>query len=445
MSEPGRLPTVGDSRHCLACRAPEPAPETLTRCPRCGEAWPTHRGEASGILGRVALGATWAFAALVLTVLGLIRWVGPSWWGVTLLLFLPRWLYLGPIPVLALASARAGRPSDWATQGAIALVVAGPLMGVSLPIRQLARSRLEGTRVRILSFNLGTGRIDALLLIRLIEQERIDLIAFQEGTTPDPTLDAYLSRGWYRDRTRFLASRFPIVSEMAPLIDDSTTEERHSARLNRVRLRLPSGAEFILGSVHMPTLRFGFYRLFGGNVAGMKLHIDWWRHEMGRVIGALSDVRGTPLLVGGDFNMTTDDSTMAALATQFSFGFEEAGWGYGYTRPTTFPWFRIDHILASPEWVFTRCWVGADLGSDHLPLLAEAVLPGPIPGESPRRLVSQAQADSSIECGSPEGICRPARRPRNSVAPARSRRYPLGVDFPCSWMTFDSASGSICP
>lgn len=50
---------------------------------------------------------------------------------------------------------------------------------------------------------------------------------------------------------------------------------------------------------------------------------------MGRVVGALSDVRGTPLLVGGDFNMPADDSTMAALATRFTFGFEDAGWGYG--------------------------------------------------------------------------------------------------------------------
>jgi vancomycin resistance protein VanJ len=80
----------------------------------------------------------------------------------------------------------------------------------------------------------------------------------------------------------------------------------------------------------------------------MKLHIDWWRHEMGRVMGALSEIRGTPLVVGGDFNMPADDSIMAAPATRFTFGFEEAGWGYGYTRPTAFPWFRIDHILAGP-------------------------------------------------------------------------------------------------
>ena len=59
----------------------------------------------------------------------------------------------------------------------------------------------------------------------------------------------------------------------------------------------------------------------------------------------------------------------------YRFAFEDAGWGYGYTRPADLPWFRIDHIVASPEWRVTECRVGPDFGSDHLPLIAELVLP----------------------------------------------------------------------
>ncbi|MBV8554875.1 MAG: hypothetical protein JO116_04865, partial [Planctomycetaceae bacterium] len=103
------------------------------------------------------------------------------WWGVTMALFLPRWLYLGPLPVLARG---AGTRGEWAAEPATR---EGQGRGASgLPSRQRARSRPEGVRVRILSFNLGTVRIDARLLPRLIEQERIDLIAFQEGSTPSP-------------------------------------------------------------------------------------------------------------------------------------------------------------------------------------------------------------------------------------------------------------------
>ncbi len=82
---------------------------------------------------------------------------------------------------------------------------------------------------------------------------------------------------------------------------------------------------------------------------------------------------GTPLLVGVDFNMPSDYSTMAVLRSEYPSAFESGGWGLGYTRPTSLPWVRIDHVLGSRDWTFTRCWVGPDLGSDHLPLLAEAV------------------------------------------------------------------------
>lgn len=152
---------------------------------------------------------------------------------------------------------------------------------------------------------------------------------------------------------------------------------RHNCHLTRARVRAPSGREFWLVSIHMPTLRAGFNRFLGGDVGGLKRHIDWWRHEMGRVVDGLTEIGDRPFLVGGDFNMPPDDATMAGLRSVCRFGFEEAGWGYGYTRPTRSPWFRIDHILASPQWAFTRCWVGPDLGSDHLPLLAEVSLPAP--------------------------------------------------------------------
>jgi endonuclease/exonuclease/phosphatase (EEP) superfamily protein YafD len=144
--------------------------------------------------------------------------------------------------------------------------------------------------------------------------------------------------------------------------------------LIRARIQAAPGVEFALASVHMPTLRFGFYRFLNQDADGLKEHVAWWDRQLGRLRAGLAELRGVPLLVGGDFNVPPDQSSMAALGAQFRFAFEDAGWGYGYTRPTRYPWFRIDHLLASPEWVFTRCWVGPNVGSDHLPLIAEAVL-----------------------------------------------------------------------
>jgi endonuclease/exonuclease/phosphatase (EEP) superfamily protein YafD len=311
-------------------------------------------------------------------VLLLIRWVGDRWWGVTVLLFLPRWMFLAPLPILALASGLAGRPRQWMVQAVLALVIAGPLMLISLPLHQLWERPVAGTRIRIMTFNQGEGWLEEERLIRMIERERIDVICFQEGNhLRNPRLEAYFSGpGWYRDRGKcYLASRHPIVSEMPPPTSALMADGRYPVVLVRARIRLASGVEFGLASVHMPTLRFGFYRFLDHDVEGLKQHIAWHDREMARLIGGISEMRDAPFLIGGDFNVPPDHAMMAALGTSLRFAHEDAGWGYGYTRPSRYPWFRIDHLLASPEWVFTRCWVGPGFGSDHLPLIAEAVLP----------------------------------------------------------------------
>jgi endonuclease/exonuclease/phosphatase (EEP) superfamily protein YafD len=325
--------------------------------------------------GRWIAIASWSYAALILTVLALINWVGEDWWGVTVLLFVPRWLFLGPVIALALASALKRRPSHWILQGTIGLVVAGPLMGFSLSPDRLWNRPVEGTPFRILSYNVGPRLIDAGGLIRMIERERIDLICFQEGAGANPALEAYLAKGWHRDRTKLVASRHPIVSELDSMEDTSRPDGPYGARLSRIRVRTSRGLEFVVASVHMPTIRPGLYRFLEGDTSGLTFQVKWWRSELGRVVSKLRASGDTPILIGGDFNMPSDDSSMATLTSIFRFGFEEAGLGYGYTRPSRTPWFRIDHILASPQWNFTRCWVGPDCGSDHLPLIAEVVLP----------------------------------------------------------------------
>jgi endonuclease/exonuclease/phosphatase family metal-dependent hydrolase len=322
-------------------------------------------------------GATYLYAALVLAALILIRWVGNSWWGVAPLLFVPRWLFLAPVGVLAFLAAWLRAPALWLVQGASALVVAGPLMGLSLPLTRLGSTPPAGDRFRILCFNLGSMPYDAGALTAYIEREHIDLVCLQEGARDDPVLEAFFAQGWQRDEEKYVASRYPIVRELKPMPHTYQPDDRWTAHLNGAFIRAPSGREFLLASTHLPTLRPGLNRLLEGDVQGLRLHQDWWRSELERVVGWLDHAQGAPLVVAGDFNVPPDDSTLAALRMSYRFAFEEAGWGYGYTRPARVPWFRIDHVLTSPEWDVARCWVGPNFGSDHLPLIAEVVLPLP--------------------------------------------------------------------
>ena len=335
---------------------------------------PTRSSEARR--GRWVAGASWAYAALVLAVLALMGWEGERWWPATVLLFLPRGVWLAPLVVLVPAAAGVRRWRLWPLQAAVALVVLGPVMGFSVPWERLRVGRSAGTRVRVMTFNHGTGPIDAEGLIRLVEREGIQLICFQEvEETRDPRLEAYLARGWFRDSRRTIASRWPIVGEVDPGTLPSREGTYWGVRLHRVRVRAPSGAEFLVAGVHMPTMMYAFRALAAGDVGRFRRHVAWRWEQVAYLRDRLDESGDLPILIGGDFNMPPDSPMLQALvAGRLRLGFEDAGWGYGYTRPGRLPWIRIDHLLATPDWAFDRCWVGPDLGSDHRPLIADVLL-----------------------------------------------------------------------
>jgi vancomycin resistance protein VanJ len=327
--------------------------------------------------------ASWTYAGIVLLVLALIQWRSDYWWPATLLLFMPRGVFLLPIVLLAAWAGWTPKKKMWALHGATALVVLVPLMGLSLPFGQLTTFNLPGTRVKMMTFNVGHEGISTYKLISLVERDKVQILCFQEGYNGhegklDPVLEAYLTakNGWYRSREKTIASRLPIVEELPALDNPEEEESFWRARVERVRVRPPSGADFIVASVHMPTMYYAFSGLMAGDIRGMTQHIRWRAEKMGLVAAILSETEDLPLLLGSDMNMPSDSTLMSALRVPgLRYGFDAAGWGFGYTRPSSFPWVRIDHVMATPEFTFTRCWVGPDLGSDHLPLLAEVIIP----------------------------------------------------------------------
>src|SRR5262245_23162027 len=102
MTERAPSVTPDGFRRCGTCQTPNPSRSYLTQCLGCGaplsgegvsaEADPTTPSPRRR--GRWIAIASWSYAALILSVLALINWVGEDWWGVTVLLFVPRWLFL---------------------------------------------------------------------------------------------------------------------------------------------------------------------------------------------------------------------------------------------------------------------------------------------------------------------------------------------------------------
>jgi endonuclease/exonuclease/phosphatase (EEP) superfamily protein YafD len=382
---PNRL--TADLTHCVGCGAARPRSELATAGDPPAEVLSSPR-EGARILvrprrGRWVEALSWAYALTVLAALALIRFRGDVWWPATELMFLPRWAWLVPLPALAEAAGWVRRPSLWTIQGASALVVAGPLMNLSLPIERLWGDIPAGTRVRVMTFNQGAGRPDVDGLLRLIERERVEVVCLQEGGSPkglpDPVVEALLARGWSANEERTILTRLPIVAELGPLDVEDGDYSYWKARLSRARLRAGRDDEFVVASAHLPSMFYAFAALRHGDMIGFRQHMTWRWRQMLAVAQALRQTSGAPLIVGGDFNTPADSPLMDLLRMAgLRPAFEEAGWGYGYTRPAL--GIGLDQVLASPDCTVTRCRVGPDLGSDHRPVIAEVALPPPMPG-----------------------------------------------------------------
>ena len=97
-------------------------------------------------------------------------------------------------------------------------------------------------------------------------------------------------------------------------------------------------------------------------------------------LAAWLDGAGGSLVIAGDFNMPTDGTIYRRHWASYTNAFSHAGIGYGYTKWSHKRWFlfglRIDHILTGPDWQAQKCWVGPDVGSDHLPLVADVCAGG---------------------------------------------------------------------
>ena len=80
-------------------------------------------------------------------------------------------------------------------------------------------------------------------------------------------------------------------------------------------------------------------------------------------------------VLAGDFNLTVDSPIYRNFWSVYQNAYSRTMFGYGHTKKTKINVFRyrtrIDHILSTSRLKPLQAWTGPDLGSDHLPLIAE--------------------------------------------------------------------------
>ncbi|AGP38006.1 endonuclease/exonuclease/phosphatase family protein [Sorangium cellulosum] len=354
-------------------------------------------------------------AAAVLYLLGVVAvWLalpilGDRFWPATLFLFGPRQVIALPllviVPAALLLQRRALIPAALA-----AAIVVGPILGYCLSLRALTGGSGRGD-LRVASFNTGSRPMSIERLKAFVAESRPDVLALQECSIPEPELTAAFP-GWsvHVDRGMCLVSRYPVLEAESRDRNDVWRAGGHGAIL-RYAIALPDraapgaphhapvpaaataaagapdapdaprpGAQaapgartFSLLNLHLETPREAIEALMHGLWKQAAEHdrviaLRAWESELAR---QWVDEAPSPAVIVGDLNMPVDSAIYRRFWSGFENAFSRAGLGFGATKRTRWFGVRIDHVLAGPGWTTERAWIGPDLGSDHLPILAD--------------------------------------------------------------------------
>jgi vancomycin resistance protein VanJ len=286
----------------------------------------------------------------------------------------------------------------------------------------------------VMTFNTAMGNTSPDHILRLVAQERPDMIALQELT---PVLSAGLARALATDYPwQVLApeedhsgvgvlSRYPIpvhetfhlgpsehLAQHVVLDIDGTAVHLLNVHLGTPRLQRravpvvsPEAGRLIALLRRIPLVRAGATWL----TAPAEVLDD--SHDLRALVRRLEDGRiapelGTslrrahiqalltrvraidaPLIVVGDFNMVDQNADYRLLTQYLHDSYRAAGYGFGHTFPRPGAFYfrsrrlvlplslvRIDYIFTSGHWRALEAHVNTHGGSDHLAVLARLAL-----------------------------------------------------------------------
>lgn len=309
--------------------------------------------------------ASWLYLGLLL-VAWLWMWsLADRHWTGTLLEFGPRWTLLVPIPVIALMALIGDRHLFWPC-GLALLLGLGPLTGLCLPLPMRLSPGLDPP-IRIMTLNTD-GRAEPADVIALAESTRADVICLQE---------AYRAESWEQqfgpdwnvccENEYVIASRFPISA-----LERLTPSDR-AWDCYAVRCQLSTSLGTVnLVNLHTHSLRKGLEAIRYRDAAGIPMleHYTQRRNEESReIVEWVRNVEG-PIILAGDFNMAAGTRAYHERWGNYLDAYSESGTGWGATFFSRWHGLRIDHVLASRNFQALDCWVAADIGSAHRPVIA---------------------------------------------------------------------------
>lgn len=352
-------------------RSPRPARDDLSDQRR-----PPRRSRANGCVSSLAIGLA---LGITLPLIGLV-WlqavddIGPA----PLLIAYASLPWLIPFAaVLVVGLALLSRSIwVWCVALVLALMFAFRYGGVWWP--KPAVEVVGGQPLRVMTFNIGDGRVSAEDVMAWVRTEDPDLLVIEElNFDTAPALNQGLAAGWpnqaldFSSPTTGLFSRYPLSgAEFVPTPD------------NRAYLRADldfAGRPVHVFAMHPSSPDIVFRR-------GVPIGINDQRPRM-QLTAVAEIVRATqgPRVMLGDFNMSDQSPGYRLVTRDLHDAFAERGFGPGFTWPAEHsnrlrgwtppvPLVRIDYVLHSDEFVAESAHVNCDLSSDHCYVVADLML-----------------------------------------------------------------------
>lgn len=331
----------------------------------------------SSVMTRWVTRLSWVNLAVLFVISALLFAVSENWWFSSAMTYAPRSPYVVPALLLLVLSVAYSRSAILVNLISIA-TVAGPIMGLTLPIAQwtaTASDDLDGFKLKVLSCNVQDYKPDFASVLAEIGRFNPDVVVMQDAWDRSKLLNSYFAE-WHvvRHGEFFLASRYP-----ARLVAVGHFEAFDRDGIIQCELELPS-TKVMFFNIHQMTPRHGLRALDISSPITQRGSSQLSRYLVLRAeeAGATRDFVETnrgqaPTLIAGDFNMPCESSLYQNNWFGFQNAFNIAGTGYGYSFPCTQqycwpggnPWLRLDHILADDAWQVRSCVVGKANGSDH--------------------------------------------------------------------------------
>jgi vancomycin resistance protein VanJ len=332
---------------------------------------------------RLAHFLTWTYVAVVVVVWCLLYLAGDRWWGATLLLFGPRWL--GLLPVLALVPLNiVVRPRLLRPIVVVSLIFIFGVMDFRIPWPWHSLAFGRHRRVSLLTCNLDGGRCRWERFDQLLYEAMPDVIALQEV---DGDIELPFPKNWHvvREGEFVIASRYPIRDvqtwyrleppvQWPPLLAVYAVIDLPDRPVSLCNVHLTSPQQGITETLDRHTV------VNINRTSTLKQLNELRQCESASLSAWISQLPHVDVLLG-DLNLPVESRIYRQWWSNYRNAFGEAGFGLGYTRWVRFHNLlygaRIDHVLTSRDWLPVRCWVGRDIGSDHLPVIAEECWSGP--------------------------------------------------------------------